>query len=259
MGCWLHAWEKAGPKPQKGSLYSRVDCLNASRAGIEATACCRVGEIPTVCLDEGKLPPKCEQDMYSPLGLLWCLRVGFLWVPSSSEYSVVLWLFSPSVPDHYPWMWRLWLSPTAVRHRVPQGKLLLGWARPVHTSTVGLSMPEISPHFMAQQCNWCPWGRKPAVIEMGICAETRCFSMCSVFLPMHFRDMSRVWWDYLIFPLSMNQWEWCLELHCLSSLCSSWKSTSPAVKEHLKQTGSQALRSLAGLWQHILKKEIEAE
>lgn len=48
MGCWSHAWEKAGPKPQKGSLYTKVDCLNASGAGIKGPACCNAGEIPAV-------------------------------------------------------------------------------------------------------------------------------------------------------------------------------------------------------------------
>lgn len=71
-----------------------------------------------------------------------------------------------------------------------QKKLLLGWARAAHTSTAGLSVPEMSPHPMDQQC---PCGRKPALTEGDICAETRCFSSCSVFLPMYFHDMSRVW------------------------------------------------------------------
>jgi len=46
--------------------------------------------------------------------------------------------------------------------------------------------------------------RETCCNEGDICAETRCFSMCSVFLPTYFHDMSGVWSDYLIFLLSLT-------------------------------------------------------
>lgn len=40
--------KQGGPKPQKGSLYTRVDCLNVSGAGIEGPACCKGAETPAL-------------------------------------------------------------------------------------------------------------------------------------------------------------------------------------------------------------------
>lgn len=156
MGCWCHAWEKAGPKAQKGSLYTRVDCLAGSGAGIEGPACCRAGEIPAVCWDEGKPPPKGEQDLClgQPTGFALVVRS---WTPPTQNF---LWVCDSSLPQHQittPGCEGAG-SHSLQSHRVPQGKFLLGWARPAHTSTAGLSMPEISPHPTDQQCNRCPCG-----------------------------------------------------------------------------------------------------
>lgn len=121
----------------------------------------------------------------SPLALLWWLGAGLLQLRIFCGSVILHSLSTRSLP-----LGVKALAPTHCSHTESPRENSC-WDGPDLLTRPQLGCQCQKYHLTPRTSNAI--GVPVAVIKGDICAETRCFSMCSVFLPMHFRDMSRVW------------------------------------------------------------------